>query len=73
MTKMYIDFEVYAEMRKTLLEKLNSLMKEERLSINELVDMATKLYDVTDKDGLMGDVEIFKQVRDRIEEERVVV
>ena len=73
MTKLYVDYDLYNETRADILTKLQQIVEEgSPLSASKLVEIAVQMYDVTDK-GMIGDIEIFKNVRDRLEEGRVMV
>lgn len=65
---IYIDYEEFKEVRDIVLDILYVSALENRLDREELISIATMLYSLADK--VEGCTEIFKEVRDRIEEGR---
>lgn len=68
MSNLYIKFDDLKEVRNLVLDILYMSVRENRLDSEELVAVATPLFRLTD--GVVGDIEIFKQVRDKLEEGR---
>ena len=68
MSNLYVKFDDLKETRNIVLDILFLSVEGNRLDNVELVEVATLLYKLTDK--VVGDIEIFKQVRDKIEEGR---
>ena len=69
MKKMiYLDYEDFKEVRDLVIDMLYVSTLSNRLDREELVEVATRLYSLTSK--VQGSVEIFKSVRDEIEEGR---
>ena len=65
---IYLDFEDFKEARDIVLDILYVSATENRLDREELISVATNLYSLSDK--VVGKTEIFKMVRDQIEEGR---
>lgn len=68
MSNLYVKFDELKEVRNLVLDILYISVRENRLDSEELVAVATPLFKLTD--GVVGDIEIFKQVRDKLEEGR---
>lgn len=68
MSNLYVSFDDLKEVRNLVLDILYVSVRENRLDSEELVAVATPLFKLTD--GVVGDIEIFKKVRDRLEEGR---
>jgi len=71
---LYVKLESVKEGRAKVIDKLRDMMEQEKvMGIADVVEIASALYDITDMDGLVGDAEIFRNVRDRIEERREMI
>lgn len=68
MSNLYINFDKLVEVRNLVLDILYVSVRENRLDSEELVAVATPLFRLTDE--VVGDIEIFKKVRDQLEEGR---
>lgn len=68
MSGLYVKFDDLKEVRNLVIDILYMSVRENRLDSEELVAVATPLFKLTD--GVVGDIEIFKQVRDRLDEGR---
>lgn len=66
--KTYIDFKKFGAKRDLILDILYISSTSGRLADEELTWVAKQLYELTDE--IKSDVEIFKEVRDEIEEGR---
>ena len=67
--RMYIKFDIYNEYKERLLDKVKELHSSSKISLEEAVDMASLIYEMGNE-GMTGEVEIFKEVRDKVEEAR---
>lgn len=65
---IYLDYDDFKEVRDLVIDMLYVSTLSNRLDREELIEVATRLYGLTSK--VQGSVEIFKNVRDEIEEGR---
>lgn len=67
---LYINIDDYKTVRDTVLNKVGSLLEQGALSLETACEFVSMMFDLDDK--LTSEVEIFKKVRDEIEEGRYI-
>lgn len=68
---IYINFEVYSMKREEITNKVRELYRAGQLSMEDVYSLTLPLFDMIDK-GSIGDYEIFKGIRDKIEGDRLL-
>ena len=67
---LYINIDDYKTVRDTVLNKVGSLLEQGALPLETACEFVSIMYDLDNK--LIGDYDIFTQVRDKIEEGRYI-